>query len=146
MEKIIVVKLSAAPEVTVVADELSLEMGVSTTLNSATLKSATLHQMVYQDHMSGTKNGKHLINATTITILVNNVFIGYCILPLGEYTCVVHSDFYTSFYPILIQEKGMLYSHLVKISCVSHACCIYLVQQTREKFLTGNISLWLLHI
>ena len=113
-------QLSVAPDVAVVADKLSLEMGESTTLN------CTASNGVPESHVSWTKNGQHLINATTITIPVNNVLIDDCIAPFGEYTCGVHSDFYTSFHPMLIQEKGMPYNHIVKITCGSLACYVYI--------------------
>ena len=86
----------------VVADELSLEMGQSTTLNCSASNG------VPESHVSWIKNGQHLINATTITIPVNNALIDESILPFGEYTCVVFNDFYTSLHPTLIQEKGVL--------------------------------------
>ena len=85
----------------VVADELSLEMGESATLN------CTASNGLPESHVSWIKNGRHLINATTITIPVNNVLTDGSILPFGEYTCVVHNDFYTSLHSTLIQEKGM---------------------------------------
>ena len=87
----------------VVADKLSLEMGESTTLN------CTASNGVPESHVSWIKNGQYLINATTITIPVNNVLNDDSILPFGEYTCVVYNDFYTSLHPTLIQEKGVLF-------------------------------------
>ena len=86
----------------VVADELSLEMGESTTLN------CTASNGVPESHVSWIKNGQYLINATSITIPVNNAFNDGNSLPFGEYTCVVFNDFYTSLHPTLIQEKGGL--------------------------------------
>ena len=86
----------------VVADELSLEMGESTTLN------CTASNGIPESHVSWIKNGQYLINATTITIPVNKMFDVEDILPFGEYTCVVYNNFYTSSHPILIQEKGTL--------------------------------------
>ena len=87
----------------VVANELSLEMGESTTLN------CTASNGVPESDVSWIKNGQHLINATTITIPVNVVLNEESILPFGEYTCVVYNDLYTSLHPTLIQEKGMLF-------------------------------------
>ena len=84
----------------VVADELSLEMGESTTLNCTTSNG------VPESNVSWIKNGQYLINATTITIPVNNALNDGNSLPFGEYTCVVFNDFYTSLRSALIQEKG----------------------------------------
>ena len=89
-----------APEVMVVADKLLLKMGEYTTLK------CTVSNSVPESHVSWIKNGQYLINATTITIPVNNVLNDDSILPFGEYTCVVYNDFYTSLHPTLIQEKG----------------------------------------
>ena len=85
----------------VVADKLSVEMGESTTLN------CTASNGIPGSQVSWNKNGWHL-NATTITVPVNNALIDESILPFGEYTCVVFSDFYTLLHPTLIQEKGIL--------------------------------------
>ena len=85
----------------VAADELSLETGGSTTL------SCTASNSVPESHMSWIKNGQHLINATTITLPINNALLDDCILPFGEYAFVVFNDFYTSSHSTLIQEKGM---------------------------------------
>ena len=95
-------QLSVPPEVMVVADELSLEMGESTNLN------CTASNGVPESHVSWIKNGHYLINATTITIPVNKVLNVEDILPFGEYTCIVYNDFYTSSHTTLIQEKGIL--------------------------------------
>ena len=86
----------------VVADELSLEMGELTTLN------CTASNGVPGSHVSWTKNGQYLINATTITIPVHQMLNDESTLPFGEYTCVVSNEFYTSLHPILIQEKGII--------------------------------------
>ena len=94
--------LSVPPEVMVVAGELSLEMGKSTTLN------CTASNGVLESHVSWTKNDHHIINATTITIPVNKALNPGNFLPFGEYTCIVYNDFYTSSHPTLIQEKGMI--------------------------------------
>ena len=92
----------APPEVMVVANELSLEMGESTTLSCAASNG------IPESHVSWMKNGQHLINATTITIPDNSALIDESILPFGEYICVVFNDFYNLLHPTLIQEKGML--------------------------------------
>ena len=87
----------------VVADELSLEMGKSTTLN------CTASNSVPESNVSWIKNGQYLINASDITIPVNKALNGVNILPFGKYTCAVYNDFYTSLNSIFIQEKGYLY-------------------------------------
>ena len=66
---------SVSPEVMVVADELSLEMGEFTILNY------TASNGEPESHVSWIKNGQDLINATTITIPVNKMLNVEDILP-----------------------------------------------------------------
>ena len=87
----------------VVADELSLQMGESTTLN------CTASNSVPESHVSWIKNGQYLINATMITVPVNEMFDIENILPFGKYTCVVYNKFYTASHTTLIQKEGMLF-------------------------------------
>ena len=95
--------LSVSPEVMVVADELSLETGETTTLNCTASDGVPL-----ESHVSWIKNNQYLTNATTITIPVNKALNPGNIHPFGEYICVVYNDFYTSLDSTLIQEKSML--------------------------------------
>ena len=119
----------------VAAEKMSLEMGESTTLN------CTASNGVPESQVSWIKNGQYLINATSITIPVNNAFNDGSVLPFGEYTCVVHNDFYTSLHPSLIQENGMLltyYEQFIVVLCVQYYYALVDLYLTHSRMCVSN--------